>query len=102
MAKVNPDVALKERQVHEICYHTSLKTHGWWKLRNSPNVNSSFRVNIAVSCLKNSCFTKVSRLFLQHRGKPEVLKETWVEQFNVHGSGLKSANRLISIRMMPQ
>jgi hypothetical protein len=34
--------------------------------------------------------------------KPEVLKEIWVEQFNVHGSGLKSANWLISIRMMLQ
>ncbi len=27
---------------------------------------------------------------------------TWVERFNVHGSGLKSANGLISIGMMPQ
>ena len=26
----------------------------------------------------------------------------WVERFSVHGSGLNSANRLISIGMMPQ
>ena len=68
MFRINPDVALKERQVHETCYHTSLKTHGWCKLRNSPNVKSSFRVNIAVSCFKNSYFPKLSQDFLQHRG----------------------------------
>ncbi len=45
---------------------------------------------------------KNAELFHNGPMKPEVLKETWVEQFNVHGSGLKSANRLISIRMMPQ
>jgi len=45
---------------------------------------------------------KNAELFRNGQGKPEVLKETWVEQFNVHGSGLKSANRDISIRMMPQ
>ena len=45
---------------------------------------------------------KNAELFHNGQRKPEVLKETWVEQFNVHGSGLKSANRLISIRMMPQ
>jgi hypothetical protein len=39
------------------------------------------RVNIAVSCFNNRYFTKLSQDFLQHRGKPEVLKETWVEQF---------------------
>ena len=35
---MNPDVALKERQVHEICY-------------------------------KKSCFQKLSKDFLQHRGE---------------------------------
>jgi len=45
---------------------------------------------------------KNAEFFRNGQSKPEVLKETWVEQFNVHGSGLKSANRLISIRMMPQ
>jgi hypothetical protein len=29
MAKVNPDVALKESQVLEICYHTRLRTDAW-------------------------------------------------------------------------
>ncbi len=45
---------------------------------------------------------KNAELFGNGQSKSEVLEETWVEQFNVHGSGLKSANRLISIRMMPQ
>ena len=45
---------------------------------------------------------KNAELFRNGQTKPEVLKETWVEQFNVHGSGLKNANRLISIRMMLQ
>ncbi len=48
------------------------------------------------------CNMKNAELFRNGQSKPEVLEETWVEQFNVHGSGLKSANRLISIRMMPQ
>jgi len=29
-------------------------------------------------------------------------RKTQVQRFNVHGSGLKDANELISIRIMPQ
>jgi len=45
---------------------------------------------------------KNAELFRNGQSKPEDLKESWVQQFNGHGSGLKSTNRPISIRMMPQ